>query len=496
MPFRLFQRNNKTSQEETAAAVVFLPGWGFDGRVLEVAEQPLPWYAPEFPAEPAVLLDGIMTLMDRENLCRINLVGWSMGANLALDFARRHPDKIAGLSLLAMRKAWPENEIEAIRRDLAVNLERFMSGFYRKSFLGYKKNYDRFLAGLQERYLREMDQVILSKGLDYLQASSAMVQESIDSEEGGIQGVETYLVHGRRDVIAPVAEMPHLPGVSEQVLEHGGHMFFLGSRFFLPVGEKKGIIKQKFSRAAASYDRHAEIQKDLAGKLATKLPPPRSVESILEIGCGTGNYTAFLAEHFPAAAILALDFSHAMLDEARKKFAESNRVEFLCEDGESFLSGTSRSFDIVTSNATLQWFDDVGRAFAGISRILNTNGMFLCSVFGPRTLRELGAGLSSLFGREYRLPAFHFPDQERLKDLLPRFFTDTDVTEREILRQYGSIHELLSHIKKTGTGGWGEKTPVFTRERLTRLDEWFIKNHGGYSISYQLFILAGRKCEE
>ncbi|MBU1405117.1 MAG: hypothetical protein KKA71_06715, partial [Proteobacteria bacterium] len=57
----------------------------------------------------------------------------------------------------------------------------------------------------------------------------------------------------------------------------------------------KQRIRLRFSRAAGTYDAHAEVQKDLAARLFRELPEDSGVERsegvrrILEIGCGTGH---------------------------------------------------------------------------------------------------------------------------------------------------------------------------------------------------------------
>ena len=107
----------------------------------------------------------------------------------------------------------------------------------------------------------------------------------------------------------------------------------------------KQRIRQRFSRAAGTYDAHAEVQKDLAARLFRELPEDSGVERsegvrrILEIGCGTGRFTALLAGRYPEARIIALDFAEGMVHLARKRLADKGNVSVLCEEGERFLAG-------------------------------------------------------------------------------------------------------------------------------------------------------------
>jgi SAM-dependent methyltransferase len=54
--------------------------------------------------------------------------------------------------------------------------------------------------------------------------------------------------------------------------------------------------------------------------------PNDGVSEILDIGCGTGRYSAALADHFDAH-VVAIDPSEKMLSEARKKMSEGIRYE-------------------------------------------------------------------------------------------------------------------------------------------------------------------------
>jgi malonyl-CoA O-methyltransferase len=256
--------------------------------------------------------------------------------------------------------------------------------------------------------------------------------------------------------------------------------------------ERKKAICRRFSKAAATYDDHALVQRQCATRLSSLLPADFSAAEILEIGCGTGNYTKILAERFPGARLTALDFSSAMVAQARRKCETLAAASFLCADGERFLAENSRSFDLITSNATMQWFDDPARAFSHSARSLAADGLFLASFFGPGTLHELAAGLSEAFAEPVPLPAARFPDKARLAQMADTCFGQVMIDETEYRRSYLSLQELLSHIRKTGTGGYHPSLPLLTRGRMKKLEKWFT-DRGGQAVSYQVFfVTAGR----
>jgi malonyl-CoA O-methyltransferase len=259
--------------------------------------------------------------------------------------------------------------------------------------------------------------------------------------------------------------------------------------------ERKKAICRRFSKAAATYDEYALVQKESAARLATCLPEPFSAARILEIGCGTGNFTAQLAARFPHARLTALDFSEAMVEQAVKKCRDCH-VSFLWADGEQYLAENKQQFDLVTSNATMQWFDDLPRAFSHVARSLAPDGIFLASLFGPSSLHELAAALAGVFAESPGLPAAQFPDREKILQLARAYFARVEIAETVYRRTYLSLQDLFRHISKTGTGGYHPSLPRLTRSRLERLEEWFC-SHGGFALSYQVFfVTAARPGEE
>ncbi len=466
----------------------FLPGWGFDGRVMALAPSPVVCHAPARFLDPAELVEDLAAFLDGQGIAKIRLAGWSMGANLALDFAKAHPARVDSLLLFAMRQSWPEEEIASIRRDLDADPVAFMHSFYRKCFVGDRAAYGRFVESLEDDYLETMDLPLLHRGLDYLLTSPG--------GEGRVRVNDLHLLHGGRDIIAPVAEMVQIPGARVEIAEKNGHALFLSPDFIWPecgLAARKKTIQARFSKAAATYEDHAEVQKEVAQGLAARLPVSEPGR-ILEIGCGSGNYTALLAERYPGADILALDFAPGMIEAARSKFVDDARIELRCCDGEEFLASGAEHFDLITSNATLQWFDSPLTAIAGMAGVLNDSGMLLCSLFGPETLGELALGLSEVCGRQVHLPPHGFPTLADLRTALAGKFLELSCTEQLVQRQYGSLRELLQHIRKTGTSGWRlASQPLLTKGRMRELERWFLSQYGGYQVTYQAIAVKGVK---
>ena len=90
--------------------------------------------------------------------------------------------------------------------------------------------------------------------------------------------------------------------------------------------------------------------RDLAARVEVSSPG-----KIIDLGCGPGNSTAILADRWPMAVCLGLDSSQAMIQAARKQRAAG---QWIVGDIAAWAQGDSEPFDVVFSNAALQWVDD------------------------------------------------------------------------------------------------------------------------------------------
>ena len=95
----------------------------------------------------------------------------------------------------------------------------------------------------------------------------------------------------------------------------------------------KEAVKNNFSKYAVYYDRYSTVQNLCASELVSQIEAD-SFESILDIGCGTGNYTLLLRKKFPGAAIKAVDISRGMIEVAKAKMS-NKAIDFLVADGEA-----------------------------------------------------------------------------------------------------------------------------------------------------------------
>lgn len=91
----------------------------------------------------------------------------------------------------------------------------------------------------------------------------------------------------------------------------------------------------------------------------------------VDLGCGTGEQTSMLSEKFANAALLGIDSSEEMLAQSKKLSHDTLRFQNLSI--EAFAKNDSR-WDLIFSNAALQWTNNHRELFPALISKLNTDG--------------------------------------------------------------------------------------------------------------------------
>ena len=259
------------------------------------------------------------------------------------------------------------------------------------------------------------------------------------------------------------------------------------------MGDKidKTVLIKNFSRHAASYDGYTDVQ-NTAAKILADMLPGDDVASILEIGCGTGNYTLLLRKKFKGSAIKAIDISDAMIKIAREKMADA-KTDFVVEDAE--LMGFDNSYDLITSNAAFQWLVDPGKLIERSAASLTLSGKLAFSSFGPSTFGELKRALTAVIGRNVAMAPDLFPGREYLESALRKNFKSISITEKLIKKTYPSIAELFKKIKYSGTQGSGSDIRrVWSPDLLSKIEKKYLEHFGAVEATYQIFFCEAIKC--
>jgi len=249
----------------------------------------------------------------------------------------------------------------------------------------------------------------------------------------------------------------------------------------------KQVVERNFSRFAASYDDYADIQKRVAAELLLQIYR-QDFASILEVGCGTGNYSSLLRERFADAQISAFDLSGEMVEYAKEKHGEEG-INFFQADAERL--NLREKFDLVTSNACLHWVPDLEKVISSSKSLLNKDGMIAFSIFGPLTFKELGESLAAVLKNE-TIEAKNFPDEEKIEQITRKYFKTMGIKEITLHKEYKSLEELLYRIKLTGTNGSGlAQKSRFSRGLLKQIEAAYLEKFNSIIATYQVFICQG-----
>jgi len=145
-----------------------------------------------------------------------------------------------------------------------------------------------------------------------------------------------------------------------------------------------GNVASAYDRWAASYDADKNATRDLDAVVMRRVPLPLKDRDVLELGCGTGKNTKFLAEH--ARQVIAVDFSEGMIARAHQRLATSN-VRFIKHDVRETWPVESASVDVVVANLILEHVHDLAIVYFEAARVLRAKGeFFVCELHPYRQL--------------------------------------------------------------------------------------------------------------
>lgn len=139
-------------------------------------------------------------------------------------------------------------------------------------------------------------------------------------------------------------------------------------------------VQNAYDEWSGSYDSDENLTRDLDQKLTRELLANRHFDSILEIGCGTGKNTAFLAQI--GTNLLALDFSQGMIEKARIK-VEAGNVRFAMTDLTQRWHSEDDAHDLIVCCLVLEHIEDLSHIFSEAARILTPGGIFLVNELHP-----------------------------------------------------------------------------------------------------------------
>jgi len=230
----------------------------------------------------------------------------------------------------------------------------------------------------------------------------------------------------------------------------------------------KDRIRQRFSRAASTYDRQAVIQHQVAERLVTLLGQYHVLPTsrILEIGSCTGLLTEHLAERFRGLATLYVndlvpDFESSVIDRTYHNI----ECTFLAGDIESI--DIPADLDLVASSSTFHWMEDFPALIKKLHDHMVPESTLAFSMYSTANLQELRA-ITGIGLRYYSL--------DELKQIVGRYFTLRAGEEELVTYYFQNPLDVLNHLRETGVNSLDGTT--WSRSRLNSFIGEYKKRFG------------------
>lgn len=185
-------------------------------------------------------------------------------------------------------------------------------------------------------------------------------------------------------------------------------------------------ISDAYNEWSAQYDTNVNKTRDLEKLAAQTLLQNLDYSQVLELGCGTGKNTQWLAEQ--AQSLMAFDFSEGMMALAKKKITATH-VQFVQADLNQTWPAPDHTFDLVTCSLVLEHIDNLTHIFQEAHRVLQPKGSFYLCELHP--FKQYG-GTKARFERgdkTIELPVFIHHVSDYVQAALRSSFQLSDIRE-------------------------------------------------------------------
>ncbi|MEQ5875145.1 methyltransferase domain-containing protein [Pseudoalteromonas sp. NFXS39] len=248
----------------------------------------------------------------------------------------------------------------------------------------------------------------------------------------------------------------------------------------------KLTTQTKFSRAAANYASHANVQKQAATHLFKMMANKHQQGTCLDLGAGPLVNTAMLKTHFDT--VLAMDLSHSMLSTE-----QSPRCLKVCADMDN-LPLQQNTLDCVFSNFAMQWSADFKEVLKNLFCSLKIGGKVYLSCVVDGSLKEIKQAFSCI-DQQSHINQFHCANKV-IEYAKSAGFKLNFAADRCYIDTYNSPLEALRSIKAIGATSLQTKQKrqgLLTRHALNSVCKAYPLVDGHARVSYQVVLLELEK---
>ncbi len=182
--------------------------------------------------------------------------------------------------------------------------------------------------------------------------------------------------------------------------------------------------------------------------------PESAYDSVLEVGCCTGNLTEKLCNNKPVKVIYCNDLVPEFEVCLRNRCTGNDAAELRSYFGDIESLAIPDGISLLVSGATFQWLSDLPGFIERLQRELNSGSWLAFSIFTTGTLRQFSA-VSGI--------ALDYITDDALKRILATGFDLFHFTHYTEELYFSTVREVLQHIRDTGVGGvreqkWSKKS--------------------------------------
>lgn len=181
--------------------------------------------------------------------------------------------------------------------------------------------------------------------------------------------------------------------------------------------------------------------------------------TLLDVGCGTGQTAAYIAEHYPCK-VTAADINPLMLEKARKNFTDHGLDIPLVKANVMDLPFRKYSFDIILAESVTV-FTHIGKTIREYRRVLKPGGLLLdieATALSPLTKEESDdfyavLGIEQMPTRDEWRQMFQESGFSDVRILLTRRMNWVQSLSPKMNRIFGEYAKVLFHYRnKFGYG--------------------------------------------
>jgi len=222
---------------------------------------------------------------------------------------------------------------------------------------------------------------------------------------------------------------------------------------------------------------------------------------IIDIGCGSGMSTLPLRKRFSDSEIVGVDLSENMLEKAR---ALASDVAWIQRDCSRKLNDLG-TFDLVFSNAFIQWIPNQEEFIKNTKALLNENGVFAIQIpyFEEMKVAKIIKEVSlefdtnkALFGNLVTSTYFNYNFKEYY-NMFSRYYSNIDIWKTNYIHQMKDCNAIVDFIKGTALLPYlecldEEQTLLFIKKLYDKIVEYYTTSENGTVLFEfkRLFIIA------